>query len=64
MSSKDQNLERQREALAGVDVLVEEQLSGKNVTDREKLRTLMAFAQAGDTMSNDQNLWMVLGGVT
>ena len=50
VSSKDQNLERQREALTGVDVLVEEQLSGKNVADREKLRTLMAFAQAGDTI--------------
>ena len=50
VSSKDQNLERQREALAGVDVLVEEQVSGKSVADREKLRTLMAFAQAGDTI--------------
>ncbi len=50
VSSKDQNLERQRDALAGVDVLVEEQLSGKSVADREKLRTLMAFAQAGDTI--------------
>ncbi len=50
VSSKDQNLERQREALAGVDVLVEERVSGKNVADREKLRTLMAFAQAGDTI--------------
>ena len=50
VSSKDQNLERQREALAGVDVLVEEQLSGKSVAAREKLRTLMAFAQAGDTI--------------
>ncbi|MDO5670123.1 MAG: recombinase family protein [Corynebacterium sp.] len=48
VSSKDQNLERQREALAGVDVLVEEKASG--VADREKLSTLMAFAQRGDTI--------------
>lgn len=48
VSSKDQNLARQREALAGVDVLVEEKVSG--VADREKLKTLMAFAQDGDTI--------------
>ncbi|WP_232550255.1 recombinase family protein [Propioniciclava soli] len=50
VSSKDQNLDRQREALGGVDVLVEETVSGKNVADRERLRTLMAFAQVGDTI--------------
>lgn len=48
VSSKDQNLDRQREALAGVDVLVEEKVSG--VADREKLQTLIAFAQEGDTI--------------
>lgn len=48
VSSKDQHFDRQREALAGVDVLVEEKASG--VADREKLRTLMAFAQDGDTI--------------
>lgn len=50
VSSKDQNLDRQREALAGVDVLVEEKVSGKTLADRAKLRTLMDFAQAGDTI--------------
>ncbi|MBL3698990.1 recombinase family protein [Leucobacter luti] len=50
VSSTDQNLDRQREALAGVDVLVEEMVSGKSRDDREKLRTLMDFAQAGDTI--------------
>ncbi len=50
VSSTDQNLDRQREALAGVDVLVEEQVSGKNRDDRERLRTLMAFAQPGDVI--------------
>ena len=50
VSSTDQNLDRQREALAGVDVLVEEQVSGKNRDDRERLHTLMAFAQPGDVV--------------
>ncbi|WP_130178606.1 recombinase family protein [Cryobacterium sp. SO1] len=50
VSSTDQNLDRQRDALDGVDVLVEEKVSGKNRDDREKLRTLMAFAQPGDTI--------------
>ena len=50
VSATDQNLDRQREALAGVDVLVEEQVSGKSRDGREKLRTLMAFAQDGDVV--------------
>lgn len=50
VSSKDQNLARQHKALAGVDVMVDEKVSGKNREDREKLATLMAFAQAGDTI--------------
>ncbi|MGO2533706.1 recombinase family protein [Arthrobacter rhombi] len=50
VSSKDQNLARQHEALVGVDVLVEEKVSGKNRNDREKLQTLMKFAQPGDTI--------------
>ncbi|WP_346057716.1 recombinase family protein [Leucobacter alluvii] len=50
VSSIDQNLDRQHEALSGVDVLVEEKVSGKSRDDREKLRTLMDFAQAGDTI--------------
>lgn len=50
VSSTDQNLERQREALSDVDVLVEEKVSGKSRENREKLKTLMDFAQAGDTI--------------
>ena len=50
VSAKDQNLDRQRQALAGVDVLVEEKASGKGRADREKLRTLMDFVQPGDTI--------------
>lgn len=50
VSSQDQNLARQREALAGVDQIVEEKVSGKNVEDREKLRTLIDFAHEGDTI--------------
>ena len=50
VSSQDQNLARQREALAGVDQLIEEKVSGKNVEDREKLRTLIDFAHEGDTI--------------
>lgn len=50
VSSQDQNLARQREALAGVDHLTEEKVSGKNVDDRKALKTLMDFARSGDTI--------------
>lgn len=50
VSSQDQNLARQREALAGVDQLIEEKVSGKNVGDGEELTTLMRFAREGDTI--------------
>lgn len=50
VSASDQNLERQREALAGVDVLVEEKAPGWGRDERERLRTLIAFAQPGDTI--------------
>ena len=50
VSSQDQNLARQREALAGVDLVIEEKVSGKNVEDREELKTLMRFARSGDTI--------------
>lgn len=50
VSSQDQNLARQREALAGVDQVIEEKVSGKNVEDREELKTLMRFARSGDTI--------------
>lgn len=49
VSSQDQNLARQHEALAGVDMIVDEKASAAT-DDREKLQTLIAFAQAGDTV--------------
>ncbi|WP_186372657.1 recombinase family protein, partial [Brevibacterium casei] len=36
VSSTDQNLDRQREALADVDKLIEEKQSGKNREDRPR----------------------------
>ncbi len=50
VSATDQNLDRQREALAGVDMLVEEKVSGKSRDGREKLRTLIEFADDGDVV--------------
>lgn len=50
VSSTDQNLERQRQALEGVDVLIEETASGKNLRDRSKLSLLLEIVQPGDTI--------------
>lgn len=50
VSATDQNLDRQREALSGVDVLVEEKVSGKSRDGREKLKTLIEFADEGDVV--------------
>lgn len=50
VSATDQNLDRQREVLAGVDMLVEEKASGKSRDGREKLRTLIEFADDGDVV--------------
>lgn len=50
VSSQDQNLARQHEALAGVDQIIEEKVSGRNVEDREELKTLVKFAREGDTI--------------
>lgn len=50
VSSVDQNLDRQREVLGDVDTLVEEKVSAKSREGRERLRTLMDFAQPGDTI--------------
>lgn len=50
VSSQDQNLARQHEALAGVDQIIEEKVSGKNVENREELKTLVKFAREGDTI--------------
>lgn len=50
VSSTDQNLERQRQALEGADVLIEETASGKNLRDRSKLSLLLEIVQPGDTI--------------
>lgn len=51
VSSTDQNLDRQREALGryGVDRLYEDKKSGKDV-DREQFRAMMDFVREGDTI--------------
>lgn len=48
VSSTDQNLDRQREALADVDKLIEEKVSGKNREDRPRLEMLLDLADSGD----------------
>lgn len=48
VSSTDQNLDRQREALAGCDRLFEEQLSGKDRA-RPVLAEALAYVREGDT---------------
>lgn len=50
VSTRDQNLDRQLEALGEVDMLIEEKVSGKNVTDRDELSALMRFVKDGDTI--------------
>lgn len=50
VSSTDQNLDRQREALADVDKLIEEKVSGKNREDRPRLEMLLDLADNGDVI--------------
>lgn len=51
VSSADQNLDRQREALSDVDLLVEEKASGGGSHhQRPELATLLRFIQPGDTL--------------
>jgi|SRR5699024_314183 len=51
VSSQDQNLDRQREALADVDKLITEKVSGKNTTDRPMLTMLIdQLAEDGDVI--------------
>lgn len=50
VSAADQNLDRQRKALDGVDLLLEEKVSGKNREDRAKLKVLMEIVDAGDVI--------------
>ena len=51
VSSTDQNLDRQRQAIKQYDVerIFEEKISGKN-TDRPKFKELMNFVREGDTV--------------
>lgn len=50
VSAADQNLDRQRKALDGVDLLLEEKVSGKNREDRAKLQVLMEIVDEGDVI--------------
>jgi DNA invertase Pin-like site-specific DNA recombinase len=48
-SSKDQNLDRQLDALAHCDKVFQEKKSGKN-RDRPELKALLEYARSGDTI--------------
>lgn len=50
VSSEEQNLERQLEAIGTVDRLYEEKRSGKNIHERPQFTELLAYVRAGDTM--------------
>lgn len=50
VSAADQNEARQLEALGEVDRLFSEKVSGKNTSDREKLKEMMAYVREGDTV--------------
>lgn len=50
VSSSDQNLDRQLEAIGEVDRLFTEKVSGKNVDDREQLKQLLGYVREGDTV--------------
>lgn len=50
VSSTDQNLDRQREALADVDNILTEKVSGKNRTDRPVLDSLLTIVREGDVI--------------
>lgn len=50
VSASDQNLDRQREALAGVDKLFTEKRSGKAADNREALAELRSYVREGDVV--------------
>lgn len=50
VSAADQNEARQLEAIGEVDRLFSEKVSGKNTSDREKLKEMMAYVREGDTV--------------
>lgn len=49
VSSAEQNLDRQREALAGADRVFEDRVSGKS-TDRPQLSEMLKYVRQGDTV--------------
>jgi len=49
VSTEDQRLDRQIEALGEVDRLFSEKISGKN-TDRPQLQEMMSYVRSGDTV--------------
>jgi DNA invertase Pin-like site-specific DNA recombinase len=53
VSSKDQDLTIQREALekAGCTVVRQEKVTGTKLAGRDELRTLMDFMRSGDVLS-------------
>lgn len=50
VSAADQNEARQLEALGKVDRLFSEKVSGKNTSDREQLKEMLAYVREGDTV--------------
>lgn len=50
VSAADQNDARQLGAISEVDRLFSEKVSGKNTSDREKLKEMMAYVRDGDTV--------------
>lgn len=50
VSATDQNLDCQRKALDGVDLLIEEETSGRNRDRKVKLKTLIESAKSGDVI--------------
>src|SRR6218665_1939516 len=50
VSAADQNEARQLEAIGEVDRLFSEKVSGKNTSDRERLKEMLASAREGETV--------------
>ncbi|WP_334144338.1 recombinase family protein [Corynebacterium nuruki] len=50
VSTEDQNLDRQIEALGEVDRLFSEKISGKDLTGRSQLQEMLLYVRHGDTI--------------
>lgn len=50
VSTVDQNLDRQIEALRDVDKLFTEKFSGKSAADRPQLQSMLSYVREGDTI--------------